>query len=300
MRRDVSFLSKGLRCAGWLYVPDTVAVGQRVPGIVMANAISSVKEIYLANYAERFAAAGFVALVFDYRYFGASEGEPRCQMFPYEQQEDMRNAITWLCQQGAVNPNRIGSWGMSYGGAHSLFVSAFDRRIKAVVATVPSMTNYEAFARNMGAERFAQFLGFLAQDRVARYASGAVNYMNVVSAGGEPSLIPGAAAYEFYSNAGNTVAPNWRNQVTLESIERAVEYDPTGPIHFISPTPLLMIVSRNDEYIPSELTAQAYERAQPPKDLLTLECGHIDVYNTEPWVSRAADAAVNWFRQYLV
>jgi hypothetical protein len=54
MRRDVTFLSKGLRCAGWLYVPDSLAAGQRVPGIVMANAISSVKEVYLSNYAERF------------------------------------------------------------------------------------------------------------------------------------------------------------------------------------------------------------------------------------------------------
>lgn len=299
MRRDITFTSQGLRCAGWLYVPDELPAGQRVPAIVMANALSSVKEIYLSNYAERFVAAGFVTLVFDYRYFGGSEGEPRCQMFPYEQQEDIRNAITWLSDQPEVDPNRIGGWGISYGGAHMMYLAAYDKRIKAVVATVPSMNNWEAFLHNMGSEGLAQFLGFLTQDRIARYKTGVVNYMKVVSTGGEPSMVPGPEAYEFYTHAGNTVAPNWRNQVTIESIEKAVEYDPTSPIHLISPTPLLMVVSKDDQYIPPELTTAAYERALQPKDIIILPCSHIDVYNTEPWVSKVAAPAVNWFKQHL-
>src|SRR5579884_4519163 len=88
MRRDVTFRSQGLTCAGWLYVPDDLRPGERRPAIVMAHGFSAVKEMHLPNFAERFTAAGFITLVFDYRYFGDSEGEPRSQLFPAEQHED--------------------------------------------------------------------------------------------------------------------------------------------------------------------------------------------------------------------
>ena len=96
MRQDVMFMSQGLRCSGWLYIPDNLTPDEKVPAIVMAHGYSAVKEMSLSNYAERFANAGFVTLIFDYRYFGDSEGEPRGQLFPLEQQEDYRNAITWI------------------------------------------------------------------------------------------------------------------------------------------------------------------------------------------------------------
>ena len=96
MRRDVTFFSQGEACSGWLYVPDGLGAGQKAPAVVLANAISAVKEITLPHYAERFAAAGFAALAFDYRRFGASAGEPRNHLVPHDQQEDVRNAVTWL------------------------------------------------------------------------------------------------------------------------------------------------------------------------------------------------------------
>lgn len=64
--------------------------GSRRPAVVMAHGLSAVKEMYLSNFAERFARAGLVVLVFDYRYFGGSEGEPRGRLFPAEQIEDYK------------------------------------------------------------------------------------------------------------------------------------------------------------------------------------------------------------------
>ena len=43
----------------------------------MAHGFSGVREQRLDAYAERFAQAGLAVLVFDYRHFGASGGEPR-------------------------------------------------------------------------------------------------------------------------------------------------------------------------------------------------------------------------------
>ena len=95
MRKDITFTSKGLYCSGWLFAPEALQ-GQKAPTIVMGHGFTGVKEMGLADFAERFAAAGFVTLVFDYRYFGESEGEPRSQLFPIEQVEDFRNAVTWV------------------------------------------------------------------------------------------------------------------------------------------------------------------------------------------------------------
>src|SRR5215207_1693865 len=108
MRRDITFNSEGFQCVGWLYLPDDLRPGQKAPGIVMANAISAVKEITLPGYAARFAAVGYAVLVFDYRHYGSSDGAPRNHLDPHEQQQDIRNAITWLRAQPEVDADRIG------------------------------------------------------------------------------------------------------------------------------------------------------------------------------------------------
>jgi fermentation-respiration switch protein FrsA (DUF1100 family) len=300
LRRNITFDSQGSQCAGWLYLPDNLAAGQKAPGIVMANAITAVKEMYLAADAERFAAAGFAALVFDYRHFGESEGEPRGQLFPQEQLDDIKNAISWFSFQPEVDADRLGGWGISFGGAHLMFITAFEKRLKALVATVPSaVANIEVLERGIGPEGALGFLGFLTGDRVMRYQSGAVNEITITTQGPEPCMIPGPLAYDFYTTAQQTVAPNWRNAITIESVEKMMEYNPVWPVHRIAPTPFRLVLAENDEFIPADLVRATFERAREPKDLVSLSCGHIDVYNTEPWLTRAADAAIEWFRRYL-
>lgn len=110
----------------------------------MAHGFAGVKEMGLASFAERFAAARFVTLAFDYRYWGESEGEPRSQIFPLEMVEDYRNGITWLSNRPAVDPQRIGVWGTSHSSGLVLYVGTFDKRVKAVVAQVPSTVNPES------------------------------------------------------------------------------------------------------------------------------------------------------------
>jgi fermentation-respiration switch protein FrsA (DUF1100 family) len=299
MRRDVTFTSQGLQCAGWLYVPDDLGSGERRPAIVMAHGFSAVKEMYLANFAEKFVAAGFVTLVFDYRYFGDSEGEPRGHLIPSEQLEDYHNAITWVSLQPEVDAARIGVWGSSYSGGHVLHLAAFDKRIKAAVAQVPLISGWENAQRLMRADVFAQFLQVLAQDRVQRYTTGSGNSIPVVAPEGQPAALPTPDSYEWFTHAGETVAPNWRNQVSLESMEKFVEYNPGANIHLISPTPLLLVVAGNDTLTPADLAIAAYERAREPKSLVIMNGAHFDAY-TEPGLSQSAPPAVEWFKRYLL
>src|SRR5690349_4082089 len=171
-RADVTFTSRGVLCAGWLYRPDGLPAGRRAPAVILAHGFSAVKEMGLAAFAESFAAAGFVALVFDYRYFGASGGEPRGQVFAAEQIEGVRNALTWLEDQDGVDPERIGLWGTSFGGGVVTYTATFDRRVKAVVAQVVSFLNPLA-RQAMNPARWASVGEFLLQDRRERYRTGA-------------------------------------------------------------------------------------------------------------------------------
>lgn len=114
----------------------------------------------------------------------------------------------------------------------------------------------------------------------------------------EPAVLQGRESYDAFMSLKEG-APNWLNGVTLESLEAIREFDPTRYIHLIAPTPLLIIAAEHDSLIPVDLVTDAFNRARDPKALVTLPCRHFEVYDREPWFSRAAGAAMEWFAKYL-
>jgi len=298
MRHDIAFTSQGLQCKGWLYVPDDLRDGERRPAIVMAHGLTATKEMCLPNFAERFCAAGFVVTVFDYRFLGESEGEPRSQIFPAEQHEDYRNAISWTQLRPEVDPDRIGVWGSSYSGAHVLHLAAFDKRIKCVVSQIMLVDGWANLQRLNRPDLLKGLMQVLAADRLARYQTGAVNYIPAVAPEGEPCVMTTPDSYEWFMRISQEFAPTWRNQITIESIERFVEYNPTAHIELISPTPLLMVVADDDSLTPTDLALAAYERALAPKKLVLVKGGHFDGYQGAG-LEQTAPPAVAWFEEHL-
>jgi fermentation-respiration switch protein FrsA (DUF1100 family) len=298
-RRDVTIKSEGLNLAAWYYVPAGAKSAEKRPAIVMAHGFSGVREMFLDNFASRIAKAGFVVVVFDYRHLGASEGEPRSQIFPSEQMDDYRNAITWAQAQKEVDPSRIGVWGTSYSGAHVIHLAAFDRRIKCVVAQVPLVDGLANAQRLNRADNLPNVVAFIAGDRAQRYATGQVTYIPVVAPEGQPSALPTPESFEWVTKVAGPVTPTWDNRVTLESMEKFLEYNPAANIHRISPTPLLMILADDDRLTPTDLAIEAFQRAREPKKLVMFRGGHFGAYN-EPGLSTTAPAAVEWFRQWLM
>lgn len=296
MRADTSFKSKDLECRGLLYVPDNIETGTKLPAIVMAHGFSAVKEQVLPDFAEYFSNAGFIVLVFDYRFFGDSEGEPRCQLFPLEMVEDYRNAITWLSEHPNVDRDRIGIWGTSYSGGLVAYVGAIDKRAKAIVAQVPSIIDPES-RRNMNPEKWDCVGELLLQDRIARYSTGKVNYMKVVAPEGEPCILPGQENYDALMGMA-AIAPNWRNGITVESLEKIREFDPVSRIHLIAPRALLVIAAERDNLIPLEAVSRSFQKALGPKNLIVYPILHFEIY-TDPWKTKAANAAIGWFKKHL-
>jgi fermentation-respiration switch protein FrsA (DUF1100 family) len=292
----VTFSSEGLKCSGLLYKPKIEQQANQLPAIVMAHGLSGVKEQALPQVAEIFAQNGFVTLVFDYRFFGGSEGEPRNQVFPLEMVEDYRNAVTWISELPEVDSERIGIWGTSLSGGIVLYTATFDRRVKAVVAQVPAIFNpVISFGRNPAA--WDNDSKTLSNDRLERFRTGVINYIAIVNQPGQPCVLPGKEAYDFFMSTTET-APNWRNQMTVESMEKMREFDVISSIELLSPTPAMFIPADNDGLISIESIISVYDKISEPKSLVSLPITHFEIYG-DPWLSKAADIASDWYQTYL-
>lgn len=278
-RRDIEFSAEGVVLRGWLY--SAAGRSGRAPTVVMAHGFSAVKEMYLDSFAEVFAAAGLNALVFDNRGFGASDGEPRQEIDPWQQVRDYRHAITFAGTLGEIDATRIGVWGSSYSGGHVLVLGAIDRRVKAVAAQVPLVSGSANIAELVRADFRAGFREMFDADRAARFAGDPPAMVPVVDEDPlAPSALPTPDSWTWFTETGKTRAPSWRNEVTLRTVEMLGEYEPGTYIGRISPTPLLIVVAREDHLTPAHLAIDAYERAREPKKLVLLPGGHFDAYTT--------------------
>jgi uncharacterized protein len=283
---------EGTTLEAWLYRPDSDAP---LPLVVMSPGFAAVKEQYLDRFAERMAAAGLAVVLYDHRNFGKSGGALRGDIDPQQQIDDMRDVISWAQALPGIDPERIGVWGSSYSGGHVLCVGALDRRVRCVVAQVPTISGYQSFLRRTGGNPHAARAAF-DQDRAARLRGEPPRYRQVIAQNGEAGIYGGADAEAFYGAAW-TLAEGWDNRVTLRSSERASEYEPGALIERIGPTPLLMIVAERDTVTPTDLALDAYARATEPKRLCLLPGGHFDPYTTQS--ERAGQAAIDWFLQHL-
>lgn len=133
-RTELTFDSGGVNCAAYLYRPT--ATGE-VPCVVMAHGFAATRDDGLPAYAQRFAEAGLAVLLFDYRHFGASGGEPRQLIDVGHQHEDYHAAIRCARQLDGVDPDQIVLWGSSFSGGHVIAVAAGDSRVAAVISQVP-------------------------------------------------------------------------------------------------------------------------------------------------------------------
>jgi dienelactone hydrolase len=157
----VDIISEGVRQTGEVFRPRDSPEGERLPTIILCHGWGGTAAM-LRPEALAFARAGFMAITFDYRGWGASDGrvilagprpaidakghiyraevrEIREVVDPIEQTTDLQNVVHWAAGEPGVDPARIGLWGSSYSGGHVVYVAARDSRIKCLVAQVPAL-----------------------------------------------------------------------------------------------------------------------------------------------------------------
>lgn len=299
-RRDAEFkTSDDTILRGWYYLPHDQSTRGRVPAIVMAHGFGAIKEHLASRFAEVFAASGFAVLLYDHRGFGSSGGLPRHEIDPWQQIRDERDAITWLGFQPEVDPDRIGIWGTSYSGGHALVIGAIDRRIKCVVAQVPTISGYQQSLRRVRPSDILAVRRNYEQDRRNRYRGEEPALRAIVAQNpGDACINVGDDAREFYLRIEGSISSDiWNNYVTLRSTEMSSEYEPGIYISRIAPTPLLLIVADQDDVTPTDLALDAYRMALEPKRIEIIDGGHFSPYQEN--FEQASSAAKHWFTRFL-
>ncbi|MEV5178127.1 alpha/beta hydrolase, partial [Streptomyces flaveolus] len=278
---------------GWLYLPD--GPGPH-PAITMAHGYAGVKEHGLEPFAQAFAENGFVVLVHDHRTFGASDGRPRQDVDPWQQIADWRRAISYLESRPEVDADRIGLWGTCYAGGHAIVLGATDRRLRAVVSQVPTISGYEQGLRRIAPDSVAALEEAFAEDERAQLRGEAPRTLAIVNS--DPSV---PASYRSQEAIDFYLQPKpdgvWENAVTVRSTRAARMYEPGTWIARVSPTPLLLVVALGDTVTVTDLALAAYERALEPKRLQLIPGGHFDPYTVQ--FHKASTAAIVWFREHL-
>jgi pimeloyl-ACP methyl ester carboxylesterase len=285
-REDLSFASGADTCAAWLYRPaEDEAGADAVPCVVMAHGFSATRADRLPAYAERFADAGFAVLLFDYRHFGDSTGEPRQLLDIGRQQADYRAAIAFARTLPGIDPARIALFGSSFSGGHAVVVAAGDPSIAAVIAQAP-------FADGIPTVRAAP-LANVARGTVEAVADqlGALlgRPPRMIPAVGPPGSFAVMTAPEAQPGFDRMVAADsrWRNEVAARIMLRLATYRPVRAAARVA-CPLLVSVCDGDATTPPGPALDLAERA-PHGELVRYPIGHFDVYFDEAFERAVSD-----------
>jgi fermentation-respiration switch protein FrsA (DUF1100 family) len=292
IKTDVTFASGGLDCASWLYRPDGEGP---FPIVVMAHGFSATRELRLDAYAERFCAAGLAALVFDYRHFGASAGQPRQLLDIANQHEDYRAAVRYARSLPWVDPDRVALFGTSFSGGHVLAVAAQDPRIAALVAQCP-FTDGLASLTKMGPANLVKATLAGLRDQLGAMTRRPVHYIPAVGPPGSFAVMTTPDAQPGFE-ALLPPATRWENRVAARVALRVAGYRPGRSAAKLA-CPALFCVCDGDTVAPAEATVK-FARAARLGEIKRYPVGHFEIYLGEAWERAVADQ-IEFLSRHLV
>jgi len=258
MEKELTFYSAGLKLAGTLYTPDTLRTGEKQPAVVLCHGLRCNRKIVLPNFARAFVQHGYVALAFDYRGFGESEGL-RWRLIARERVEDIINATTFLGLQPEVDAARIALFGISYGAANVISAAARDPRPQAVVSQGAFGDGDRWLRVGRRLWEYWAFRQQVEEDRARRVLTGQSQYVDAFD------IIVPTPAEEAYRTTGTTAA--LKTELPLETADDLMAYKPEAEVHLIAPRPLLLIGAELDYIVNVEESQRLYEEAREPKHL---------------------------------
>ena len=281
---SVSFFSDGLRLDARLYRPDSDATG--LPAVVFCPGSRVTKETpYYAEYIPRLVSSSLAVLLIDYRGWGLSEGTAG-DLYPMEQVADIRNAVTYLETRPEIDPNRIGLFGVSFGGALGVDAAARDERIRAVVTVLSPMDGAAMLRGSRREYEWVELLGELTEDRRQRVITGRGTSTDHFS---PPT--PERSRTSALSQA--PIPP-----IPLACLDAIREFRPLDIVDRIAPRAVLLIAATLDPTCPVEHSQLAYEAAGSPKRLVVIESAeHYGTYVKH--MDRIMEESTSWFARHL-
>jgi uncharacterized protein len=277
LRRPVSFFSARRRLDGDLYLPADAPADARFPAVIACSGYTGLKDIHPARFARALVPQGYACLAFDYRGFGASEGE-RGRLVPQEQVEDVRAAVSFLTSVPEIAGDRIGLLGWALGGGVAIAEAADDVRVRAVVACNPIGDGERSTRAMHTAESWSLLLERIAGDRDRRVLDGVSELVSPFEIVVLDEVTRPYVETELYRTAGYGAA------VSLESGEHLLRFRPEEVVARIAPRPLLLVHGEDNRLHLPEESLELHRRAGEPKELVLLEgTGHTEwMHDTDP------------------
>lgn len=295
-RIDVSFAAGDGTIAAWFYPAAGAASAAPGPAVVLAHVLGAVKEMGLDAFARRFVAAGYACLVFDYRHFGGSSGQPRQLLDIESQVADWHAALAYVRSEARpeVDPDRVAVWGTSFGGGHAIRIAAEDPRVAAAIAQCP-FTDGFASARTGGLRSTLKVSWRATLDLLARLLRRPP--VMVASAGppGEAALMTAPDAAPGYLGLTQD-APTFRNEVAARFALAISLYRP-GRLARRVQAPLYVAVCTEDSVAPAGATRRHVSRAARV-EAVDHPCGHFDIYVGDDF-EHAVTAYVDFLGRHL-
>ncbi|WP_103347657.1 alpha/beta hydrolase [Amycolatopsis sp. CA-128772] len=291
---DVELTVGGNVLRGKLFLP---AEGGPHPLVVLQGGLGGPAESSYGN-AKGFAEHGVACLAYDHRGTGYSDGEPRQQFDPWQQCRDLRDVLTQMILREDIDGDRIGLWGVSIGGANSMFVAATDRRVKAVVAIIPPVSGWSARQLQL-ADTLAELEALIPVDRLkqAQGEPAMTIRLHGEATPGNPVMFSDHEGIEFVEKQIHHL-PSFKNAITISTLDRLFEMEVRAYAERIE-QPLLMILASEDTVAPVEEAREMFERVPEPKELIEFPGQHYEILSnhfpeiisrSSTWLTKALSA----------
>jgi uncharacterized protein len=295
LRKEVSFKVEGNSINAWLYLPDNLSAP--VPCIIMAHGLGGTKNLGLHPYAVRFQDAGMAVLAFDYRYLGASEGQPRQLIWIPFQLQDYAASIEYIRSLKEINPGKIALWGTSLSGGHVIVTAARDRKIACVSAQCPLLdgsAGYDQQLHRIGIKYMLRMMGHAQRDLVRSWLRLSPHKIPLV---GKPGTVALMADEEAWNTFEELAPDDYVNEACARIGLRMDKYRPIRQIDKIH-CPVLIQVCDYDSALPPGVVKKTSEQLKELAEVIHYPIGHFDIYR-----GRNFEIAVNdqiaFFRKHL-
>ncbi|KAH8697971.1 Alpha/Beta hydrolase protein [Talaromyces proteolyticus] len=270
--------TKNLKIAATCLIPENSDISP--PVIVMGHGFGAVKAAGLFPFAERFVQAGYAAVMFDYLYFGESDGTPVNKLSISRELQDYRDVISWAREQsGKWDTSRVIAWGTSFGGMHITALMAEDHDLVAGIMQGACVDGFAAATKNPILKTLRQLPLSLCDWVLSLFSSTRAIYVKLVG-NKENSLttamMSGSEAMEGWQRLTKSLDSEFMNKVTARTILKIPFSRPIKQIHR-STKPLLVILTTWDHQGPLHKAEDAV-RLAPHAQGFRVPGGHFDLY----------------------
>jgi uncharacterized protein len=291
---EFDFQSDGLKLAGIVHVPDDLEKGERRAAFLVLHGFGSNKASgSAARPAEVLAKLGYVALRFDMRGCGDSEGE-HGRVICLEQVADTRNALTALARHPAVDPDRIAVVGTSFGGAVAVYAGGIDQRFAAVISNGGWGDGERKFrGQHPTPEAWAKFTAMLEEGRRHRERTGKslmVPRYDIVP-------IPQHVRDNLERQNVPMFPPGSIEVFPAETAQSMFDFRADDVVGKIAPRPLLLLHSASDSVTPTEQSIELFRRAGQPAELHLLS--GLDHFMFSENSTRVWSIMRDWLERYF-